>query len=454
MAKRSTLDEFVSLSSLPENVEDIYSRIEREIEIIPCPVYGDLVGPKQWSTRPFDRWFKQKEAFSSRLVSMILDEFSISGPVLDPFSGSGTSLVAARSHGSPSVFGIECNPFLHLLSKVKTSIYSDRDLRAIAEARSPLNQPGEDADIYSLQGEILSNAFKNRLGEARQIMGRISRIEDAKAREFVIVAFGCIAERGSYTRKDGNGIKYTTRKDPEALSDLLSHQLDIMVEDVTSTLNSGCKASCILGDARNRSDYANIGQIESAIFSPPYCNCFDYTEVYKVEIAALRLASTHRGIENLRAASLSSHCNKAYDRPAREPISAPILARITWQETWGKRRLKDMAHHYFAEMKAVVANVDSILAPQGVAVCVIGNSAYDNIPIASDLIIAKFFTELGYRVQVRVARPLLTSSQQRHRLASSPYLRESVVIARKLPAGTTSSDGASPHEYPNHQARA
>src|SRR5438093_9574471 len=65
------------------------------------------------------------ESYSAPLVNQAIDEFAVppGATVLDPFCGTGTTLVAARLAGR-NALGIEVNPFLCFASRVKTR---DRD---------------------------------------------------------------------------------------------------------------------------------------------------------------------------------------------------------------------------------------------------------------------------------------------------------------------------------------
>ena len=70
----------------------------------------------------FHHWYRLRLGFSDHLVSSLLDGLGISektGCVLDPFCGSGTTLVECKKRGIQS-FGIDANPSSYFASAVKT----------------------------------------------------------------------------------------------------------------------------------------------------------------------------------------------------------------------------------------------------------------------------------------------------------------------------------------------
>src|SRR5437764_13779778 len=81
------------------------------------------------------------EAYSAPLVYEAIHEFmdGRGGTVLDPFCGTGTTLVAARFDGRDAL-GIEVNPFLCFASRVKTR--ADFDLPLLRLETGTLLQCG------------------------------------------------------------------------------------------------------------------------------------------------------------------------------------------------------------------------------------------------------------------------------------------------------------------------
>src|SRR5438874_12946576 len=71
--------------------------------------------------RPAHEWFRFVLSYPPHLVRDYLKRFEVGAGsrVLDPFSGTGTTLVECRKRGIPSV-GVEANPLAHFACRVKT----------------------------------------------------------------------------------------------------------------------------------------------------------------------------------------------------------------------------------------------------------------------------------------------------------------------------------------------
>ena len=90
--------------------------------------YKKLVNFKTNLNQPRHSWFDIKEGYSTDLVSNILKDLDIKindGLVLDPFSGSGTTILQSSILGYESI-GLEVNPFLYFLTKNKCKKYSKK----------------------------------------------------------------------------------------------------------------------------------------------------------------------------------------------------------------------------------------------------------------------------------------------------------------------------------------
>jgi SAM-dependent methyltransferase len=123
--------------------------------------------------RPAHDWYRFVLSYPPHLVRHYLDRFGLGegSCVLDPFCGTGTTLVEAKKQGVASV-GIEANPMAAFASRVKTTwdvdpagLIAHAQLVA-AEAERRIEIEGSAAPLRALPEEcrklILSNSISAR----------------------------------------------------------------------------------------------------------------------------------------------------------------------------------------------------------------------------------------------------------------------------------------------------
>lgn len=417
-----------------------YKSIEERFTVTRRESFKDLVCPKRCDRDPLDRWYKYKEGYSSMLVHRLLREFTAaaSDVVLDPFLGSGTTLAGSSSFGIARGHGIEVNPFSAMLSRVKLRQYTQDNLstitKRIKELFTGFNEWKKEHGTEDLPAlSIVKKLFDKRASTIAGIMAFIKETPGTIEKEFLLAGLGCILEQASRAKKDGNGLKYPDGKRPAPIAPTLLNQYKIMIRDVKTTNVKGT-FTVHEGDCRDPSIYEKIGAIDHVIFSPPYANCFDYIEVYKMELWMLEFVKEYVDLKMLREKTISSHLNKVYETTGKnvDPLLDRVVNKIDWNDTWGGEKNKLMIENYFSDMASVIDNITSILAPGGTMTCVIGNSAYGSIPIASDLLLARVMERAGLDVtEIRVARALPSSVQQKKKMGKNRFMRESLVMAKK-----------------------
>ena len=72
------------------------------------------------------------------------------------------------------------------------------------------------------------------------------------------------------------------------------------------------------------------------MFSPPYANCFDYTEVYKIELWFGNFIKDYSELKVLRNKSMSSHLNKDfYDVKSVELVD--YINKLKNKKLWSEK---------------------------------------------------------------------------------------------------------------------
>lgn len=407
--------------------------------------YTSLLNYSNELDKPFQRWYRYKEGFSEAFVSKITEVYrtGILTTLLDPFAGSGTTLLTANTLGLSGI-GFEVNPFSFFLMKVKQDSYSKDDLYSFRKNFESL--------LLDLKNDILEDYVLPELSFSSKVFQKsaepyvmsakvkIQKLPESKVRNLLFLGWlACIEELSDY-RKAGNGLKKRKTVKPfivdkETVIKRLSKQYTIMYEDLESDKtvheNRIFNQSCL-----NFGEVISPDKVDGIIFSPPYANCFDYTEIYKLELWFGDFVKNYDDLKVLRGKSLKSHLNYQYDQKdltSDGTILGDLIQEVSQCELWAKK-IPLMLRGYFDDMFNVIDNCYKSLKQNGFCAIVIGNSSYGGIVIPTDLILAEYAEAIGFEVsKIEVDRYIITSSQQYEKTKQyGKYLRESVVCLKKI----------------------
>lgn len=390
-------------------------------------------------SKPIHRWYYFKEGFSSDLVKGMIKEFSItdSDKVIDCFSGVSTTVLTAQEMGIMA-YGIEVNPLFRFIGDVKVnngynidSIKYYRDfLLKENEVSFPNHASKESQRIPELSS--FRRCFNNKnLYELLKFKNIIIEIDETKYRRLFLLALASIIENSSSIKKDGKGLKFI-KKQHKKVSTLLKMKINDIISDVEWKHKNGLKdelGEVLDGDARNLRFPKN--SFDLAIFSPPYLNSFDYTEVYKLELWLLEFVKNYDEFKKLSNSTLRSHLTTKFDIENNfdNKTLTNLIEKISNKRLWNDN-IPAMIRSYFNDMKNVFYGLRNVLDDDGICAIVVGNSSYGGIPIPTDLFLGKIAEEVGFFFkELRIMRRLKTSSQQLSKYSKyKKYLRESIVV--------------------------
>jgi DNA methylase len=252
---------------------------------------------------PFQRWRHFKEAFTPELIARAIEESDI--PVkhcLDPFAGSGTTALACQFLGVHPV-AIEVNPFLADLTEAKLAAYDPdtlaRDFGTVLRiaAAKPIDP---DKAFAHLPATFIEPGVRNRwlfdraaAGRFASLLGGIELLSDDKHRRLFRVLLGGVLVDASNAVVNGKGRRYRRGwdrrpRDPRLVDALFCRS----VQRAISEIHRCARRTCTTYEIK-RGDCRSILQeqvtCELSVFSPPYPNSFDYTDVYNIELWMLGL---------------------------------------------------------------------------------------------------------------------------------------------------------------------
>ena len=376
---------------------------------------------------PFQRWFRFKEAYAPSFVKEVIANCDY--PVrclLDPFGGSGTTALTARMEGLDST-SIEINPFLADVIRAKVtplSVVSFRescqrvvdglrvvkgDYQRIEGAPVTLVEPGfNDRFVYGRETFGVLRALSRRIGVLDKDEGRLAR-----------VLLGSILVECSNVIVNGKGRRYRRNWQSRRTSrhDVVQGfvgAVEKAVEDLTKFGGRCSKHHVYTDDARSR--LSSMPSTDLAVFSPPYPNSFDYTDVYNLELWMLGYFQTAADNTNHRVRTLRSHVQIKW--PSKESVPAtPKLVAVKdaldqrRRELWNPN-IPEMVVGYFADLEEVLRSLKKIIREGGFAVAVVGDSQYGGVKIDTAGILAEIGERCGYAIEeVREIRSMRSSAQ-------------------------------------------
>jgi SAM-dependent methyltransferase len=452
---------------------------------LPCrnerATFGDLVGAADLAQHPVHRWYSYKEAFSPRLPIEVIERTGTgtSGLVVDPFAGVGTTALALQHRQDvSSVVGVEYSPFAHFAgrSKLAWSNASAASLRSTATrlSRFRVSSQAEPPALAAFSNdEIFQSSDVLQLVSAREAIARDPQATPAE-RSILLLGLAAIIEDVSGAVKDGRALRILrggrkrARKSLYPVRDaaigggareLLLNQWMAMAEDLEKLTPFRTAASKradrhLKGDARDlegvdrrglRNHPLPSGAAGLCLYSPPYLNCIDYSEVYKLELWLLGFVSNQRAFREIRLGTLRSHPSVRFpERGYFDGLDDPVVEAVREIETLLEEQLPKpglgvMARGYFEDMLRSLREQHRILEPGGYAVCVVANSTFSRrarangdwseawrLPLLTDVLLARLAQVAGFEyVEIWEARDL------QPRNVRAGHARESLVVARK-----------------------
>lgn len=391
--------------------------------------YKDLVTFAWCKKTPIYNWFYYKEGYSGELVWRLLDGLDVekNSVILDPFCGTGTTLLACRQRGYNAI-GFDVLPLGVFVSNTK--LQENYDMEALYEDIRHVTEKkfGETSLSWPKIGFIdIRKAFSRYArNDILFFKERIMEIEDEKNRNFMLLALLSIVIQASNIKRDGGVLKIVKKKHLPPVRHLLKNKLKRMYRDLKKAepLPVGCHAEAFLGDARNLP--LDEGSVDVCITSPPYLNWVDYTKVYALELSLLLDPS-----EDLRSwsrKSLRSHVGAADHRQASIKSEAvrEILDKVS-DNKFVKR--VEVIEGYFDDMYSVLSSIYRVLRPGGKVALVVSNVCLPNVTVDVDTILAEFGERLGFTLEgIAVANVRWCDVQG---IRKDRPVRESIVVFHK-----------------------
>ena len=426
------------------------------------------------------RWCKYREGFSASLIRYVIDRTGIvGGQILDPFAGSGTTLMIAAELGIDAV-GIELLPSSAEIVEVRKAVLSADKATLAKQIRKRIiaqkwDKPGTRLPFAHLH--ITAGAFpEENERQLERFLFDASQERDPLLSRLLRFAAMCVLEEISFTRKDGQYLRWDQRSGRslgkkvfdkgliQTFDNAIIGKLSQIADDIEGRKNE--QPTLFPEEPETISKFGTIelkagscldilptmepNSISGLITSPPYCNRYDYTRTYALELAmlgageeavrALRQTMLSCTVENKDKTDLPEKFGEdvyrasanAFDSQRMLGLVVRYLDMCKQDKTINNPGIARMVKNYFFELSLLIFASAKVLRQGAPFVMVNDNVRYQGAHVPVDLILSDFAVQAGFDVEAIWALPIgKGNSSQQMGLHGRREIRKSVFVWRK-----------------------
>jgi len=366
----------------------------------------------------------------------------VGGVLLDPFCGSGTSLVEARLAGMHAI-GVDLNPFAAFLARAKTT---DFDLEQVAREAKRLRAAVDEMLKNSVRIEPpqffnIDYWFKPEVqADLALLHHAIQNHTTPAVRDFFLVAFASTVRESSNTRRG----EYKLYRIPEA--ELSRHNPPVFTlfwERVGRNLRGLSEflaeraphttARVIETDSRLPLPIESAS-VDVIVTSPPYGD--SQTTVAYGQFS--RLVLQWLGFEDETAKSVDRRALGGHKRETQTPFHSPALEETLAAIRSESPKRAAQVWQFYADFAECFPELTRVAKPRSYACFVVGNRTVKGVRIPTDQILIEIAQGFGWRYETTYRRripnkrmPLRNSPSNRPGELGDTMTEEHIVILQK-----------------------
>ena len=409
---------------------------------------------------PAHGWYRFVLSFPPHLVRRYAERFELgeSSVLLDPFCGTGTTVVEGKKLGIPSR-GIEALPVAFHAAATKVDWSPDPD-RLVAHAEliadkalarldadghtdDPIEGAPEEAGLRTLAPEAFKLLLHNSISPLplHKTLTLIDALDGEHHPEYAgheRLALAKILPSQVGNLRFGPEVGVGALKDDAPVVGPWLEQMRVVADDIR-LLEPLDRTPAIVrnGDARAVENHIEPAAVDAVICSPPYPNEKDYTRTVRLESVLLGLMHNRPGLRATKQRLLRSNTRGVYKTDDDDTWLVPGCEvneiadsieerRIALGKTSGFERMYHrVTRLYFGGMARHFESLSRILKPGARLAYVVGDQAsYLRVMIRTGELLADVARTVGYEVEgIDLFRTRLAT-------ATGEQLREEVLLLR------------------------
>ena len=366
-------------------------------------------------------WLRLTPAYSVKVVEELLQTTSPAQNVLDPFCGTGTTLVCAANRGHTATT-IDINPFLVWLAQAKSTKYSDATInqahtiaeRIIELTRQRSLEPAAEPPIYRID-RWWSDSAREFLCLLKSAID-ICSPPTSPVRDLLYVAFCRTLIGLSFASFNHQSMSF---KHNRQIQRRMEFPFNSVFSDAVITVLDGAKqnpagqVTVIKGDARNLESVVQ-SKFDIVITSPPYANRMSYIRELRPYMYWLGYLENGRDAGELDWQTIGGTWGIATSRLTRWTRDeecwlpkdlTPLLQNISRPQNANGTLLANYVSKYCTDMSLHFSQLKRVLRGGARVHYIVGNSTFYGVVVPTQKIYAALLRHYGFEfVTIRPIR--------------------------------------------------
>ena len=343
--------------------------------------FENVRSTEQW-THGYHRY---PAKFLPNVVKKIIEDFAPDCNVIaDLFAGCGTTLVEAKAHGKRSI-GTDINPVAQLITKVKTTPIEPVALQQSYETLIELFGGYVENDYVNIQthDRIDYWFFPSEKAKVAFLFAAVNNAPfDDATKKFFFVCISHILKNCSRWLQSSTKPQIDPDKNiPDPFDEFKCHCQKMIknnrafYDELVAKGNLNVQCDILLEDARHTS--IKSGSVDVIITSPPYVTSYEYADIH--QLAGYWMDFIPNLQEFRKHFIGTSYSGNISMEVHGSELGQEIVNELAEKS---KRIARDVAQ-YFNDMQEVSREMVRILAQNGQACIVIGNTKIKDVHIKS-----------------------------------------------------------------------
>lgn len=390
---------------------------------------------------------KYPAKFIPQIPRFCIESYSkVGDSVLDPFMGSGTTLLEAYIGGRDS-YGIDIHPLARLIAKVKTtpldpehlSSTSERLLTAIREDRSANQEwiPEIPNREHWFKESVLS--------DLATIKKHVWSLRPADSQDFFKICFSSIIRKVSNSDDDSlipevTSFQKKLDKQGKTSYDALAKYENIVRNRLIDASDFWKVSQEVKDRYRNPPSVEIIGRdareieledssVDLAVTSPPYASAVHYVSVHKLEMYWLGLIRDTTEIDSRVVGTTRAYVSEYGAWQPRTEI--PSLRKILDELVAKDKKSAYIVYKYFDEMRKNLGEVNRVLKRNGKYCVVVGENSLRRVRISTYSILAEVAARSGFELIDIFAYDVINRHLDIPRWNDSRIEKDYILVLRK-----------------------